>query len=96
MVGWVETTKEKGNNIDKWDTANGLNALHYAIIFKKKEIAEALLNSGASVKYTTRGKISPLQLAILGPNPFKEAIELLTSSTHGCMDVDQVLQDSWV
>lgn len=62
MVGWVETTKEKGNNIDKWDTANGLNALHYAIIFKKKEIVKALLESGASAKQQNYGKTSPLQL----------------------------------
>ena len=33
--------------IDECDSYNGLNALHYSIIFKKTELVEVLLESGA-------------------------------------------------
>ncbi len=97
ITGWIETTKRKGINIDGYGKANGLNALHYAIIFKKKEIMKALLESGASAERHSRGRISPLQLTILSHTPFKEAIELLTTPPYGYTDVDKVIDNlPWV
>ena len=92
VTAWIEGTKRVGMSIDELDVANGLNALHYAIIFKQREVVEALLVAGASADSPCRAKLSPLHLAVL--SPFKEAVELLTSSRHGCADVDRVVEGS--
>ncbi len=93
ITGWIETIKGRGKDIDKLDQDNGLNVLHYAIIFKKKDIVKVLLESGASADCSSRGRISPLQLAILSHTPFKEAIDLLTTPPYGCTDIDRVIDD---
>lgn len=43
---WIEGTKAYCADIDETD-CNGLNALHYAIIFKQAKLVELLLDSGA-------------------------------------------------
>ena len=85
-------------SLDELDMANGLNALHYAIIFKQGEIVEALLESGADLHRPSWSKLSPLQLAILSPTPFREAVKLLTTSRHNiCVDVDHIIDGTkWV
>ena len=88
ITGWIEDTKGKGESIDELDSAHELNALHYAIIFKKKDVVEALLESKAKPN-RPGGGLSPLQLAIIGPTPFQEAIELLIK--HGYGDVNRVI-----
>ncbi len=97
ITGWIETYKGKEEDINNRDEVNGLNALHYAIIFKKKEIVKALLEYGARADKGSRGRISPLQLTILAHTPFREAIELLTTPPYGYTDIDQVIDDlRWV
>ena len=101
ITSWIETTKAEGKSIDILDEANGLNALHYAIIFKQTEVVEALLESGASADYHGRlrfapgneFKLSPLQLAILSPTPFNEAEKLLVKYTK---DMNEVIAGSYM
>ena len=96
LTGWVEATKALGMSVDELDMAHGLNALHYAILFRQADVLEALLVAGARGDSPTRGKLSPLQLAVMSPTPFREAVKLLTDSRF-CTDVDHVIDGSkWV
>lgn len=72
-----------------------MNALHYAIIFKKKEIVKLLLQSGAKPDCLTSGALSPLHLAVFGPTPFNEGIELLL---YKDLDINHIIKGSlkWV
>lgn len=46
LSSWVRESRMYSSDVDETD-CNGLNALHYAIIFKQTKIVEVLLDSGA-------------------------------------------------
>lgn len=45
---WIRTTKTQQGSLDKQDCI-GLNALHYAIVFKKATLVKLLLEAGVGM-----------------------------------------------
>ena len=60
---WIGEVKAYGADIDEID-CNGLNALHYAIIFKQAKLVQILLDSGAGNSCMTFAAVIVLYIYI--------------------------------
>jgi len=52
VSSWIRETRANSTDIDETD-CNGLNVLHYAIIFKQALLVELLLDSGAGKAFSS-------------------------------------------